>query len=114
MRVNNKAVVLLTAGLMVLCQLQAQFTAGDATDQPSESDAVALRHPDAISYRGHTPRFRKIEDPSGEYCSIVLPGHHYTSETGKPELPVYSSLVEVPQGMKVKVVLSGSSKQDQV
>jgi hypothetical protein len=107
MRVNNKAVVLLTAGLMVLCQLQAQFTAGDATDQPSESDAVALRHPDAISYRGHTPRFRKIEDPSGEYCSIVLPGHHYTSETGKPELPVYSSLVEVPQGMKVKVVLSG-------
>jgi hypothetical protein len=40
---------------------------------------------------------------------IVLPGHHYTSETGQPELPVYSRVVEVPQGMKVKVTLSGIS-----
>jgi hypothetical protein len=107
MSVNHKGVVLLTAGLMVLCQLQAQFTAGDTTDQQYESDVSVSRHPDAITYRGHTPRLRKIEDPSGEYCSIVLPGHHFTSETGKPELPVYSRLVDVPQGMKVKVVLSG-------
>ena len=107
MRVNHKAVFLLAAGIMILCQAQAQIPANDMPDQQNGSAAGMSRHPDAISYRGHTPRLRKIEDPSGEYCSIVLPGHHYTSETGKPELPVYSRIVEVPQGMKVKVALSG-------
>lgn len=107
MRVNQKAVFLLAAGFMFLCQLQAQRSAHDMPDQQSELVPGVLRHPEAISYRGQTPRLRRIEDPTGEYCSIVIPGHHYTSETGKPELPVYSRIVEVPAGMKVKVSLSG-------
>lgn len=107
MRVNHKAIVLLAAGLLVLCQLQAQDRASDTPDKQDGSFAGVSRHPDAISYRGRTPQLRKIDDPSGEYCKVVLPGHHYTSETGHPELPVYSRIVEVPQGMKVKVALSG-------
>lgn len=107
MRVNHKAVVLLAAGFMVLCQLQAQDRASDRPDKQDGSFAGVSRHPDAISYRSRTPQLRRIDDPSGEYCRVVLPGHHYTSETGQPELPVYSRIVEVPQGMKVKVALSG-------
>ena len=107
MRVNHKAVVLLAAGFMFLCQLQAQDSAYNKPDKQDGSFADVPRHPDAISYRGRTPQLRKIDDPSGEYCRVVLPGHHYTSETGQPELPVYSRIVEVPQGMKVKVSLSG-------
>ena len=107
MRVNHKAVVLLAAGFMILCHLQAQDR---AFNKPEKQDGLftdVSRHPDTISYRGRKPQLRKIDDPSGEYCRVVLPGHHYTSETGKPELPVYSRIVEVPQGMKVKVTLSG-------
>ncbi|HZM13490.1 MAG TPA: C25 family peptidase propeptide domain-containing protein, partial [Bacteroidales bacterium] len=107
MRVNHKAVVLLAAGFMFLCQSQAQGPASDRPDKQDGSFAGVSPHPDAISYRSRTPQLRKIDDPTGEYCRIVLPGHHYTSETGKPELPVYSRIVEVPQGMKVKVALSG-------
>ena len=107
MRVNHKAVVLLAAGFMFLCQSQAQGPAPNRPDKQDGSFAGVSRHPDAISYRSRTPQLRKIDDPTGEYCRIVLPGHHYTSETGKPELPVYSRIVEVPQGMKVKVALSG-------
>ncbi len=107
MRVNHKAVVLLAAGFMFLCQSQAQDPASGRPDKQDESFAGVSRHPDAISYRTRTPQLRKIDDPTGEYCRVVLPGHHYTSETGKPELPVYSRIVEVPRGMQVKVALSG-------
>jgi len=107
MRVNHIRVVLLAAGFMFLCQVKAQGPVLGMPEQPEKSAAEVLRHPDAITYRSHTPMISKIDDPTGEYCRIILPGHHYTSETGTPELPVYSRIAEVPHGMKVKIVLSG-------
>ncbi|MCA1741028.1 MAG: C25 family cysteine peptidase, partial [Bacteroidales bacterium] len=65
----------------------------------------------AHSYRAEEPRFRKITDPSGKYVRMLIPGHHHTSETGMPELPVYSRLVEVPEGTEVIVSLSGISSR---
>ncbi|MCK7531156.1 MAG: hypothetical protein MZV63_08995 [Marinilabiliales bacterium] len=65
----------------------------------------------AIAYRAEAPHFRKVTDPSGKYLRMLLPGHHFTSETGKPELPVYSRLTEVPEGMDVVVTLSGISSR---
>ena len=109
MRVNHRAIVLLTVGIMLVyvpgahAQAHERRSAGDqAAENPS-------RHTSAIAYRAEAPQFRKITDPSGKYLRMLLPGHHFTSETGKPELPVYSRLTEVPEGMDVIVTLSGIS-----
>ncbi len=106
MRVIHRAVVLMTLGSIVLCQVRAQEPAHDQLLTQTETSAGGSRNPGALSYRSNNPLLKKITDPSGIYCRLSLPGHHYTSETGKPELPVYSRIVEKPQGMEVRVKLS--------
>jgi len=103
MRVIYRSTVLLSAGLILLCHAEAQ-----------EAPYAGIRkltydidnHPSSLSYQGSDFNVKKISDPTGVYCRITLPGHHLTSETGKPELPVYSRLVEVPEGTRVIVNLS--------
>lgn len=111
MRVNHRAIVLLTAGFMLLNWpgVRAQTLEGRPAGDTAAGSSSA-RVP-AISYRTANPQFRRINDPSGKYIRIVLPGHHHTSESGKPELPVYSRLIEVPEGMDVRVTLSGVSSR---
>jgi hypothetical protein len=111
MRVTCRAIVLLTALLMLFIEpgANAQALNGRAV---GERAADRQSRPDtAHSYRAEEPRFRKITDPTGKYVRMLIPGHHHTSETGMPELPVYSRLVEVPEGMEVIVVLSGISSR---
>ncbi len=111
MRVNHRAIVLLTVlsilvnATVVKAQAINGRTASDrASGNPSHQAPV-------LSYRAEEPLFRKITDPSGRYVRMALPGHHYTSETGMPELPVYSRLVEVPAGMDVIVSCSSVKSQ---
>ena len=106
MRVIHRAVVLMTLGSMVLCQIMAQGPAHDQLHVKPMVSTGESRQPSELSYRSNPPLLRKITDASGIYCRIILPGHHYTSEAGKPELPVYSRLVEIPHGMEVRVRLS--------
>jgi len=106
MRVIHRAVVLMTLGSIVLGQLRAQEPAHDQLSTQPEVSTGGSRHPGALSYHSSPPLLKKITDPSGIYCRIILPGHHYTSEAGKPELPVYSRIVEIPPGMEVRVKLS--------
>ncbi len=107
MRVNNRAIVLLTAIVMLVNRpgVEAQTPYGRSVNE--HGGGVASPSPSSISYRTTEPSLRRIDDPSGLYFRILLPGHHHTSETGKPELPVYSRLIEVPEGMDPKVTLSG-------
>jgi hypothetical protein len=104
MRVIHRSMVLLGAGLIMLCHAEAQEVSRAGISKPSlDFDG----HPSSIAYQGSGFNLKKISDPSGVYCRITLPGHHATSETGKPELPVYSRLIEVPEGTKVSVTYSG-------
>jgi hypothetical protein len=106
MRVNHRAVVLLAAGTIIFCHLRAQIPSHGNVSRPAGVVTdVRGRHP-VMLYHGFAPQLKKSADPSGKYCRVILPGHHYTSETGKPELPVYSRLLEVPRGMQVSVSLS--------
>ncbi len=88
-------------------------TTGDREQSPEGRSAGdrGAGNASVMSYRAAEPNFRGINDPSGRYLRMNLPGHHHTSETGKPELPVYSRLVEVPAGMDVRVSLSGVSSR---
>lgn len=111
MRVTYRAIVLLTVLLMLFsgpCAMAQIYGGNSAGERAAEKSA---RHASAVSYRTEAPQFRKITDPSGKYLRMLLPGHHFTSETGKPELPVYSRLTEVPEGMDVRVSLSGISSR---
>jgi uncharacterized protein (UPF0297 family) len=105
MRVNQRALALVAAVLLLnLPEAESQSHAGrSAGDQPG---GRSLRPSSEISYRSGNPRFLDINDPSGRYVRMTLPGHHLTAETGKPELPVRSWLVEVPEGMELSVELS--------
>ncbi|MDX9772328.1 MAG: C25 family cysteine peptidase [Bacteroidales bacterium] len=107
MRVNNRAIVLLTAILMLAIRsgVYAQVPYGRSVSE--HGAGVASPNPSSITYQAEKPLLRKIDDPSGTYFRMLLPGHHLTSDPGKPELPVYSRLVEVPEGMSVSVSLSG-------
>jgi Peptidase family C25./Propeptide_C25. len=46
---------------------------------------------------------RSVTNADGTYFRILIPGHISTSEVGKPELPVLSRLIEIPDGYYCKV-----------
>ncbi|MRR20038.1 T9SS type A sorting domain-containing protein [bacterium] len=111
MRVNHRAIVLLTVFIMLESGSGAQAQAHQGRPAGDVTAPISARHSSAISYRTEKPLFRKITDPSGKYLRMLLPGHHSTSETGKPEMPVYSRLTEVPEGMDLIVSISGVSSR---
>ena len=106
MRVNQRAFAMLAAALMLLNLPEAESQPYAGRSSGEQPGGRSLRAPSEISYRSGNPRFLNITDPSGRYLRMTLPGHHLTSETGKPELPVYSWLVEIPEGMELTVTLS--------
>jgi hypothetical protein len=48
-------------------------------------------------YKSAPISFINSDDPSGKFFHISLPGHHYTSNTGEPQLPVMVRIVRVPE-----------------
>lgn len=107
MRVNQRAITVLAALIMLLnlSDADSQVYAGRTTgDRPG---GLVSARPAEIIYRSGDSKFQAISDPSGKYLRLFLPGHHQTQVTGQPELPVWSRLVEVPDGMEVVVSISG-------
>ncbi|MCU0459925.1 MAG: C25 family cysteine peptidase [Bacteroidales bacterium] len=106
MRVTKRATALLAAALMLLNLPDAESQAYAGRSANDKTGGMLLRRPSSVIYRHEDPRFLKVSDPSGLYLRLNLPGHHLTHEAGKPELPVWSRLVEVPDGMDLVVSLS--------
>lgn len=107
MRVSHRIFVMLGAGLIVLCQTTAQIPVASRYPESGKTGNAIEKRPSSLDYNNREQKLKEISDPSGTYCRIMLPGHHLTSETGKPELPVFSRLIEVPPGTGVKVTISG-------
>lgn len=106
MRVINRAIVLLAFAVTATGLLKAQVSARERMVPGAELRPESPYRSHGFTYRNGEPGMKKSSDPSGKYFRISLPGHHFTSETGKPELPVYSRLIEVPRGMEVRVHIS--------
>lgn len=106
MRVTKRATALLAAALMLLNLPDADSQAYAGRSADDKTDGIILRRPSSVNYHPEDHRFLEINDPTGQYIRIMLPGHHLTQEAGKPELPVWSRLVEVPDGMDLVVSLS--------
>jgi hypothetical protein len=58
-------------------------------------------------YRAPSISFIKSDDPSGKYFHISLPGHHYTSTPGEPQMPALVKVVKVPSDSYVTAKISG-------
>ncbi|NLE34867.1 MAG: T9SS type A sorting domain-containing protein [Bacteroidales bacterium] len=106
MRVNQRATAFLAALMMLLNMPDAESQVLAGRSAGEISGRVYPDRPSSISYYSEEPRLLPVTDQGVNYLRMFLPGHHHTSETGKPELPVYSRLVEVPDGMELVVTLS--------
>lgn len=107
MRVIYRAVLLVTSGLLLAGQ-PVVLAQPSGHESAFSSDRVTGRgFTPLISYRNEAHRLQSITDPSGKYFRLFLPGHHQTSISGQPELPVYSRLMEVPADMTLEVTVKG-------
>jgi hypothetical protein len=60
----------------------------------------------ASEYKAPAISFMNSNDPSGKYFHISLPGHHYTSAPGEPQMPVMVKVVKVPSDSYVTAKIS--------
>ena len=59
-----------------------------------------------VNYSISELTIENIKNENGTFYRISIPGHNHTVVPGKPELPVYSSLITIPEGCKYKVKIS--------
>jgi hypothetical protein len=59
-----------------------------------------------VNYTLPEVNIENITNSSGIFYRIRIPGHTPTVSTGKPELPVYSRLISVPEGSGFKIKVS--------
>jgi hypothetical protein len=59
-----------------------------------------------INYSLPEVNLENITNSTGTYYKVRIPGHTPTVEAGKPELPVFSRLISVPEGAQVKIKIS--------
>ena len=59
-----------------------------------------------INYSISELNIEGVKNASGEFFKISIPGHNPTSEPGKPELPVLSRLISVPENSTISIKIS--------
>ncbi len=74
-----------------------------------ENTVVSTDHSLIINYTLSELNLKSFTTIDGTYFRASIPGHIPTSEVGKPELPVLSRLIEVPEGYSCKTMISGVS-----
>jgi hypothetical protein len=60
-----------------------------------------------ITYNIPEINIRNITHETGEYYRLSVPGHVSSPEPGKPELPVFSRLISIPEGASCKISITG-------
>jgi Peptidase family C25/Propeptide_C25/Secretion system C-terminal sorting domain/Peptidase family C25, C terminal ig-like domain len=64
---------------------------------------VSPDHSLTINYSVSELDIQSFANSSGVYYRISIPGHNSSSETGKPELPVFSRLITIPENSRAVV-----------
>jgi len=52
-----------------------------------------------------------LSDGNDIYYRLAAPGHSLTGDPGKPELPVFSRLIKIPEGARANIKISGVKSQ---
>lgn len=66
------------------------------------SDNEAL----VVNYSVSELTIEGVTNESGDFYKITIPGHNSSPEAGKPELPVLSRLISIPENSSVKITIS--------
>jgi Peptidase family C25./Propeptide_C25. len=72
-----------------------------------ENTVISTDHSLVINYSLSELNLTSFTTTDGTYFRASIPGHIPTSEVGKPELPVLSRLIEIPEGYSCKTIISG-------
>ncbi len=59
-----------------------------------------------INYSAGELSLESVENEYGFFYRAFVPGHTHTYESGKPELPVLSRLISIPEGADYKIIIS--------
>jgi hypothetical protein len=71
-----------------------------------KSDVIISDQSVIINYSISEINVQSLTNPDGSFYRVSIPGHIPSSETGKPEVPVYSRLISVPEGARYKIRIS--------
>jgi len=72
----------------------------EKTDVLSENQILTL------NYSISDINIENITNINGTFYRIVIPGHIHSTETGKPEVPVFSRLISIPEGTSYRIKIS--------
>jgi hypothetical protein len=71
-----------------------------------KSDVLIGKESLVINYSISEINIENISNSKDSYYRITIPGHTSTSFPGKPELPVFSRLISIPEGAECKIKIS--------
>ena len=71
-----------------------------------ETNVITGDYSFIINYRLSELTIDNLINEYGKFYRVAVPGHSLTSEPGKPELPVLSRLISIPEGSTYKIRIS--------
>jgi hypothetical protein len=71
-----------------------------------DNSVVSSDHSLLINYSVPELYLENITNDNGTFYKVAIPGHTPASEPGKPELPVLSRIISVPEGSSYKIRIS--------
>ena len=106
---KGRHVILLVISLLIASSVNGQ--AGRVYKYHFNGDlqngnVIAGDHSLLINYSISELNLESIINSSGEFYKVSIPGHTPTSDPGKPELPVLSRLISIPENNTVSIKIS--------
>ncbi len=104
---NKKTISL---ALFLLLSIKANSQAGKFYKyQPHDTlqgiNVLSGYHSLTINYSLPEVNIADFNTDNGSFYRLSIPGHIQSVETGKPELPVYSRLIAIPEGANITVTI---------
>lgn len=110
---KSKKTVVLTVLMILVCTANGQtgksvkYRLGDLKTFYSVSNDGSI----IIQYAAEELNVESITSDSGEFYRISIPGHIHSTDPGKPEMPVYSKLISLPEGSDYRIRISNVSTE---
>jgi hypothetical protein len=106
---KNKQVVVFPVLLLYSALVSGQAGSGYKYQfgaEPSKNEIISANQSLTINYSISELNLENLTNSAGSFYRISIPGHVPSTTTGKPELPVLSRLISVPEGLMYKVKIS--------
>jgi hypothetical protein len=104
-----KQALLLVGFIFVSVSAESQQSPGHRYSFSNGNESVAVTsgdHSIVINYSVPELNLSSINTSGGRFFRAAIPGHVSTLEPGKPELPVFSRLIEIPEGYSYRVKIT--------